>query len=103
LFSLPAAFTESSVYMPTEINGWLNLIALAVLCQVGGQYFITIGMPKVKASFAAIGLLMQPITATILGALIMMEWLTIFQSMFGVLALTGIYLARLELTNGSKN
>jgi drug/metabolite transporter (DMT)-like permease len=60
-------------------------------------------MPKVKASFAAIGLLMQPITATILGALIMMEWLTIFQSMFGVLALTGIYLARLELTHGSKN
>ena len=103
LFSLPAAFTESSLYVPTEINGWLNLIALAVLCQVGGQYFITIGMPKVKASFAAIGLLMQPITATILGALIMMEWLTIFQSMFGVLALTGIYLARLELTNGSKN
>ena len=37
------------------------------------------------------------------GALIMLEWLTIYQSMFGVLALTGIYLARMELTNGSKN
>ena len=71
---------------------------MAVLCQVGGQYFITYAMPRIKASFAAFGLLMQPITATILGSVLLFEFLTMEQYFFVVLALAGILFARLELS-----
>ena len=40
---------------------------MAILCQAGGQFFITFSLPKIKASFGSIGLLMQPIIATIFG------------------------------------
>jgi drug/metabolite transporter (DMT)-like permease len=70
---------------------------MAILCQVGGQFFITFSLPKVTASFGSVGLLMQPIIATIFGAIIFYEYLNFLQLSFVVLALVGIYFARLEI------
>jgi drug/metabolite transporter (DMT)-like permease len=70
---------------------------MAILCQVGGQFFITYSLPKISASFGSIGLLMQPIIATIFGAIVFYEYLNFIQLSFVVLALAGIYFARLEL------
>jgi|TARA_B100000029_G_scaffold299619_1_gene292554 drug/metabolite transporter (DMT)-like permease len=98
LFSLPSAFIESSNFLPSSQWQFINLLMMAVLCQVGGQYFITYAMPRIKASFAAFGLLMQPITATILGSVLLFEFLTMEQYFFVVLALAGILFARLELS-----
>jgi drug/metabolite transporter (DMT)-like permease len=70
---------------------------MAIFCQVGGQFFITYSLPKITASFGSIGLLMQPIVATIFGAIVFYEYLNLIQLSFVILALVGIYFARLEI------
>ena len=57
---------------------------------------------KTYASFGSIGLLMQPIVATIFGALIFAEYLNLMQLGFVILALVGIYFARLEINPPNK-
>ena len=59
-------------------------------------------MPRLTASFGSIGLLMQPIIATIFGALIFAEYLNLMQLGFVILALVGIYFARLEINPPNK-
>ena len=71
---------------------------LAVLCQFGGQYLITHGIGNISPSEGSIGLLMQPITATILAAIIFDEILNFTQIIFVFVALLGIYLARINLS-----
>ena len=70
---------------------------MAFLCQFGGQFLITIGIGKVSASNGSIGLLMQPLTATILAAFIFSEILNLIQILFVLITLIGIYLARLSI------
>jgi drug/metabolite transporter (DMT)-like permease len=74
---------------------------LAFLCQFGGQYFITHAIGKISASSGSIGLLMQPITATILAVIIFtdQEKLNAIQVIFVLVAMFGIYLARINLSN----
>ena len=97
LFSLIPALIESRDFLPSGQVEIYNLFAMAILCQVGGQFFITYSMPRLTASYGSIGLLMQPIIATIFGALIFSEYLNFTQLSFVVLALVGIYFARLEI------
>ena len=97
LFSLIPALIESRDFLPSSQIEIYNLFAMAILCQVGGQFFITYSMPRLTASYGSIGLLMQPIIATIFGALIFSEYLNFTQLSFVVLALVGIYFARLEI------
>jgi drug/metabolite transporter (DMT)-like permease len=97
LFSLIPALIESKIFLPGSMHEVYNLLAMAILCQAGGQFFITFSLPKITASFGSIGLLMQPIVATIFGAIIFMEYLNFTQLSFVGLALLGIYFARLEI------
>ena len=97
IFSLVPALVESREFLPSGNIEILNLFTMAILCQVGGQFFITFSLPKVTASFGSVGLLMQPIIATIFGAIIFYEYLNFLQLSFVVLALVGIYFARLEI------
>ena len=59
--------------------------------------FYYIQFAKDKASLGSIGLLMQPIIATIFGAIVFYEYLNFIQLSFVILALLGIYFARLEI------
>ena len=70
---------------------------MAFLCQFGGQFLITFGISKISASTGSIGLLMQPLTATLLAALIFTEILNLMQIVFVFITLLGIYLARLSI------
>ena len=97
IFGLIFALFESKDFLPNSSFQFYNLLAMAILCQVGGQFFITHSLPKIKASFGSIGLLMQPIVATIFGAIIFYEYLNFIQLSFVILALVGIYFARLEI------
>ena len=97
IFSLVPALIESREFLPSGNIEILNLFTMAILCQVGGQFFITFSLPKVTASLGSVGLLMQPIIATIFGAIIFYEYLNFLQLCFVVLALVGIYFARLEI------
>ena len=97
MFGLVFALFESRDFLPSSLAQFYNLLAMAILCQVGGQFFITYSLPKITASLGSIGLLMQPIIATIFGAIVFYEFLNFIQLCFVILALLGIYFARLEI------
>ena len=97
LFSIIPMMIEGGNLIPSSSFEWLNLILMAFLCQFGGQYFITHAIGKISAPGASIGLLMQPLTATILAAIIFSEILTSLQILFALISLFGIYLARINL------
>ena len=97
MFGLVFALFESRDFLPSSSAQFYNLLAMAILCQVGGQFFITHSLPKIKASLGSVGLLMQPIIATIFGAIVFSEYLNFIQLSFVILALLGIYFARLEI------
>ena len=97
LFSIIPMIIEGDNMIPSSSFEWLNLTLMAFLCQFGGQYFITHAIGKISASGASIGLLMQPLTATILAAIIFSEILTSLQILFALISLFGIYLARINL------
>ena len=97
LFSIIPMMIEGGNLIPSSSFEWLNLTLMAFLCQFGGQFFITHAIGKISASGASIGLLMQPLTATILAAIIFSEILTALQILFALISLLGIYLARINL------
>jgi len=99
IFSIIPMIIEGGNIFPSSSFEWINLLLLAVLCQLGGQYFITHAIGKISASNGSIGLLMQPITATILAAILFNEILNMIQVIFVMVAMIGIYLARLNLSN----
>ena len=89
---------ESGNKLPSSSFEWQNLFLLAFLCQFGGQFLITYGIAKISASSGSIGLLMQPLTATILASFIFSEILNANQILFIFITLFGIYLARISLS-----
>ena len=97
LFSIIPMSFEAGLYFPQTHFEWINLVLLAFLCQFGGQFLITFGIGKISASSGSIGLLMQPLTATILAAFIFSEILNLMQMIFVLITLLGIYLARVGL------
>ena len=97
LFSIIPMIVGGGNHIPTSHFEWKNLFLMAFLCQFGGQFLITIGIGKVSASNGSIGLLMQPLTATILAAFIFSEILNLIQILFVLITLIGIYLARLSI------
>jgi len=94
LFSIVPMILDSGVNFPKSNFEWVNLFMLALVCQFGGQFLITFGIGKISPSSGSIGLLMQPITAAFLAALIFAEYLSIIQIIFAIIALIGIYFAR---------
>ena len=54
LFSIPTSIFESSNFIPSSLNEFLNLFALAFLCQFCGQVMITHGIAKISASYGSI-------------------------------------------------
>ena len=103
IFSVIPMIVGVGIIFPTSNTEWLNLLLLAILCQLGGQYFITHAIGKISASSGSIGLLMQPITATILAAIIFNQILNTAQIIFVFVAMFGIYLARINLSNTQRN
>tara|TARA_B110000003_G_C16527617_1_gene487647 strand:- start:146 stop:1027 length:882 start_codon:yes stop_codon:yes gene_type:complete len=99
LFSIIPMSFESGLSFPQTHFEWANLILLAFLCQFGGQFLITFGIGRISASSGSIGLLMQPLTATILATIIFSEILNSMQIVFCLITLLGIYKARTGLAD----
>jgi drug/metabolite transporter (DMT)-like permease len=62
LFALAAASRETLV--AETPHGWLVLAGLALISQVAGQSLIAYGFKHLRASFASLTLLFQPVVAT---------------------------------------
>jgi len=75
-------------------NGWLVLIAMALVSQVGGQGLIAFALAHLPASFSAVGLLWQPVVAAFLAWLLLGEPMSWLQIGGGAVVLAGIAVAR---------
>lgn len=93
---LPVAALSGERLLPETAHGWWVLLGLAMISHVGGQSLIAYALAKLPASFASVGLLVQPPTAALAAWALLGESLAPGQLAGGVLLLAGILLARRE-------
>ena len=93
---LPIALLSGEQMLPVSARGWLTLAGLAAVSHLGGQSLIAYALAGLPASFASVGLLVQPATAAVAAWVLLGETLTVGQMAGGVLLLVGILLARRE-------
>ena len=75
-------------------RGWLTVLALALVCHVGGQGLIAYALAHLPAGFSSVSLLAQPVVVALLAWGLLGEALSGGQVVGGLLVLAGIYLAR---------
>ena len=91
---LPFALFSPGAFWPAQPSGWLPLIALALVAQIGGQTVIAYAFAHLPASLSSVSLLIQPLTAAIAAWLLFSESIAPLQMAGGVLLLFGIYLSK---------
>lgn len=90
----PIALLSGERILPVSALGWLPLLGLAFISQVGGQSLIAYALAHLPAAFSSVSLLLQPVTATGLAWLMFGETLRPWQAIGGMLVLVGIAGAR---------
>jgi drug/metabolite transporter (DMT)-like permease len=94
LFAAPVMFLASAAtretLLPQTANGWLVLIALALISQIGGQGMIAYGLAHLSASVSAVLLMWQPVVAALLARWILKEPLTPLRALGGAIIIAGI-------------
>ncbi|MEN3364175.1 MAG: hypothetical protein V7606_1449 [Burkholderiales bacterium] len=91
---LPFALMSPGAFWPAQLSGWLPLLGLALLAQIGGQTVIAYASAHLPASLSSVSLLIQPLTATIAAWIIFTEVISPVQMAGGALLLWGIYLSK---------
>jgi len=91
---LPFALMSPGAFFPAQLSGWLPLLALAVVAQIGGQTVIAYALAHLPASLSSVSLLIQPLTAAVAAWLIFQETIGPVQMLGGALLLFGIYLSK---------
>ena len=91
---LPIAWISGEQLLPHTNAGWLKLIGIALFAQVVGQSLIAWAMAHLTATFSSVGLLLQPVMATLFAWILLGEIVGPLQFAGGVLVLAGIALAR---------
>ncbi|GIZ50758.1 DMT family transporter [Noviherbaspirillum aridicola] len=91
---LPFALLSPGAFWPEAAAGWLPLLALALVAQIGGQTVIAYALAHLPASLSSVSLLIQPLTAAVAAWLIFQEALVPLQMLGGALLLWGIYLSK---------
>jgi len=95
---LAVALATGEKLVPGSARGWAVLIALGIVSHVFGQGLITYALAHLRAGFSSVGLLFQPVLATLLAWALFHETLNPLQAAGGVLVLAGIITARREGT-----
>ena len=91
---LPIAWISGEQLLPQTNAGWLKLIGIALFAQVIGQSLIAWAMAHLTSTFSSVGLLLQPVMATLFAWILLGEIVGPLQFAGGVLVLAGIALAR---------
>jgi drug/metabolite transporter (DMT)-like permease len=91
---LAATLVSGEKLLPGSLYGWLVLLALAWISQAMGQGLIAYALGHLPASFSALAILVEPLTAAILGWVWLGEALGVLQAVGGVIVLAGIAVAR---------
>jgi drug/metabolite transporter (DMT)-like permease len=98
LLLLPLALMDR--FLPQTKQGWLLLVALAVIAQVVGQGLIAFALAHVSATFGSVGLYVQPVASAVYAWLLLGERLTAIQVIGGAITLSAIALARATTASG---
>ncbi|MGB3512497.1 MAG: DMT family transporter [Microcoleaceae cyanobacterium] len=90
---LPILLIARDTIFPFSINGWLFVIALALVSQVIGQGLVAYSLKKVSSGFVALSFLLIPALSAILAWFIFAENLSLLNWLSFFIILLGIYLA----------
>lgn len=91
---LMATLVSGESLWPHSARGWIVLFALAWISQAVGQGLIAYALGHLQASLSALVILIEPLTAAILGWLWLAEALGVLQATGGAVMLIGITVAR---------
>ena len=94
LLLLVATVISGENLLPASASGWSVLVALAWVSQATGQGLIAYALGHLPASFSALAILIEPLTAAILGWAWLGEALSVLQAIGGAIVLAGIMVAR---------
>ena len=92
---LPVALASGEQLLPVSSMGWIKLIGLALISQVAGQSLIAYAMAHLPATFSSVGLLFQPVMATLFAWILLGEAVSALQLAGGVTVLVGIRMVHL--------
>jgi drug/metabolite transporter (DMT)-like permease len=101
LIALPIVYWTKSQLLPISAQGWLIVIALAVVCQTFGQGLLVYSLKRFSASFVGIFTLLKPIITAFLAWMIFTENLSLSSGLAVILILCGIYLAKSSNSSGN--
>ena len=93
LIVFPLCLRDTSLF-PLSLQGWLTIIALAVVCQTLGQGLLIYSLKQFSAGFVGIFALLKPLITALLAWAIFAETISISSSIALALILIGIYLAK---------
>ncbi len=91
---LAATLLSGEGLLPATAHGWVALLALAWVSQAMGQGFIAYALGHLPASFSSLAILIEPLTAAVLGWVWLGEALGALQALGAVIVLAGIAVAR---------
>jgi drug/metabolite transporter (DMT)-like permease len=94
LIILPIVLFTDTQLFPISLQGWLTVIALAVVCQTFGQGLLVFSLKQFSSSFVGIFTLLKPLVTALLAWVIFAEGISITSAISLVLILLGIYLAQ---------
>ena len=92
---LPIALLMGEQMLPVSVMGWVKLAGLALISQVAGQSLIAYAMAHLPATFSSVGLLFQPVMATLFAWLLLGEAVSALQLAGGITVLIGIRMVHL--------
>ena len=92
---LPIALASGEQLLPVSNTGWIKLVGLALISQVAGQSLIAYAMAHLPATFSSVGLLFQPVMATLFAWFILGESVSVLQLAGGITVLIGIRMVHL--------
>jgi drug/metabolite transporter (DMT)-like permease len=94
LVALTLALIFHEPLLPRTLNGWLILLGLALIVQVGGQGLIAYGVGRLPIVASTVLLWMQPLVAAALSWMLFSEALGPMALMGAALVLAGIYVVQ---------
>ena len=92
-FLLPIAWLSGEVFFPVTGAGWTKVFALALISQVAGQSLIAYAMAHLPATLSSVGLLLQPVMASLFAWILLGETLGAVAIAGAALVLIGIRIA----------
>ncbi|WP_065838451.1 DMT family transporter [Campylobacter fetus] len=85
---------NEGIYIPMSFDELWPLLALALLCHIGGQGLMAFCLGKVSANLSSVLVLAQPVIAGIYAFILFEEVLSIFEVFGMFVVLAGIYFAK---------